>query len=73
VKRSLLKEFAGGSLRITEHYAKCNFVPVKLKEWAVDKLGRSAAKHQGKESVNPFAPTHFWGGYLVVVGVCVGV
>ncbi len=23
--------------------------------------------------VNPFAATHFLGGYLVVVGVCVGV
>ena len=45
------KEFAGGSLRTTEHYAKCKSVPVNVKEWAVDKLGRSAAKRQGKEAV----------------------
>ena len=45
------KEFAGGSLRITEHYAKCNSVPGTVKEWAVAKLGRSAAKREGKEAV----------------------
>ena len=45
------KEFAGGSLRITEHYAKCKSAPVAVEEWAVDKLGRSEAKRQGKESV----------------------
>ena len=45
------KEFAGGSLRITEHHAKCKSVPVAVKEWAVDKLGRSAAKRQNKGSV----------------------
>ena len=45
------KEFAGGSLRITEYYAKCKSVPVTAKEWAVDKLGRSAAKRQDREYV----------------------
>jgi hypothetical protein len=45
-------EFAGGSLRITEHYAnKCKSVPAKVKEWAVEKLGRSAVKRQGKGAV----------------------
>jgi hypothetical protein len=44
-------EFAGGAQRITEHYAKCKSVPVGLKEWEVEKLGRSAAKRQGKEAV----------------------
>jgi len=41
------------SLRITEHYAKCKSVPAKVKEWAVEKLGRSrsAVKRQGKEAV----------------------
>jgi hypothetical protein len=55
------KEFAGGSLRITEHYAKCKSgksVPVAVKEWAVDKLGRSAAKRQGKEAVKKRAGGH---------------
>jgi hypothetical protein len=45
------KEFAGGSLRITEHYAKCKSVPAKVKEWAVEELGRSAVKRQGKGAV----------------------
>ena len=44
-------EFAGGAQRITEHYAKCKSVPVGLKEWEVEKLGRSAAKRQGKGAV----------------------
>ena len=41
------------SLRITEHHAKCKSVPAKVKEWAVEKLGRSrsAVKRQGKEAV----------------------
>ena len=45
------KEFAGGSLRITEHYAKCKSVPADVREWAVEKLGRSAEKRKGKEAV----------------------
>ena len=32
------KEFAGGSLRITEHYAKCKSVPADVREWAVKKM-----------------------------------
>jgi hypothetical protein len=44
-------EFAGGSLRITGHYAKCKSVPAKVKEWAVEKLGRSAVKRQDKGAV----------------------
>ena len=39
------------SLRITEHHAKCKSVPAKVKEWAVEKLGRSANKRKGKEAV----------------------
>jgi hypothetical protein len=45
------KEFAGGSLRITEHHAKCKSVPADVREWAVEKLGRSAEKRKGKEAV----------------------
>ena len=44
-------EFSGGSVRITEHYAKCKSVPASVKEWAVEKLGRSADKRKGKEAV----------------------
>ena len=47
-------EFSGGSVRITEHYAKCKSVPASVKEWAVEKLGRSADKRKGKEAVNLF-------------------
>ena len=45
------KEFAGGSLRTTEHHAKCKSVPTHVREWAVEKLGRSAEKRKGKEAV----------------------
>ena len=38
-------------MRITEHYAKCKSVPASVKEWAVEKLGRSADKRKGKEAV----------------------
>ena len=44
-------EFSGGSVRITEHYAKCKSVPTHVREWAVEKLGRSAEKRKGKEAV----------------------
>jgi hypothetical protein len=34
---------------ITEHYAKCNkSVPTHVREWAVEKLGRSAEKRKGR-------------------------
>ena len=39
------------SLRITEHHAKCKSVPAKVKECAVEELGRSAVKRQGNEAV----------------------
>ena len=38
-------------MRITEHYAKCKSVPTHVREWAVEKLGRSAEKRKGKEAV----------------------
>ena len=44
-------EFSGGSVRITEHYAKCKSIPTHVREWAVEKLGKSAAKREGKEAV----------------------
>ena len=45
------KEFAGGAQRILEYYAKCKSIPSSLREWAVAKLGRSAARREGKGAV----------------------
>jgi hypothetical protein len=47
-KRSSL---VGGVQRILEYYAKCKSIPSSLREWAVAKLGRSAARREGKEAV----------------------
>jgi hypothetical protein len=44
-------EFAGGVQRILGYYAKCKSIPSSLREWAVAKLGRSAARREGKEAV----------------------
>jgi hypothetical protein len=51
VCNSCEKEFAGGAQRILEYYAKCKSIPSSLREWAVAKLGRSAARREGKEAV----------------------
>ena len=44
-------EFAGGVQRILGYYAKCKSIPTHVREWAVEKLGRSADKRKGKEAV----------------------
>jgi hypothetical protein len=36
-------------------------------------IQRTSTDLKDSEGVNPFAATHFFGGCLVVVGVCVGV
>jgi hypothetical protein len=36
---------------LNEHYAKCKSVPASVKEWAVEKLGRSADKRKGEGAV----------------------
>jgi hypothetical protein len=36
---------------ILEYYAKCKSIPSSLREWAVAKLRRSAARREGKEAV----------------------